>query len=469
MYNMKAIMEKENFKNKRVAVIGLARSGESAGKLLINLGAYVLITDQKDEEQLKEIADKLKSEYPQIEFHLGGHPEEIFDGIDLVVVSPGVPYNIPILEKLRAKGIPVIGEIELAYRVCKAPIVAITGTKGKSTTSTLTGQILSRIYKKGKVVVAGNIGIPLSNYVLDLTEDDLLVLEVSSFQLETTVDFRPKVSVILNIMQDHLDRHKDLDEYINAKYRIFANQTDEDWIILNADDPLASGCAFRTSAKALMFSSSQALDNGIYLDDDNIVAKLPDREKKIICKIDELGIHGRHNIENAMSAIAVSMIYDGNASDIANVLRNFHGIENALEFVGETNGIKFVNDTKATNVVSLKAALESINKGIILIIGGRDKGNDYAPIIPLVKEKVKHLVIIGESAEKIQNSLGSFSNPHKAKTMEEAVLMAYKLAESGDTVLLSPACASFDMFRDYAERGRIFKEIAKRIVEEHGK
>jgi len=464
------IMEiKEDFKDKQVVVIGLARSGESASKLLINLGANVLITDQKDEEQLKEIVKRIKGEYPQIEFHLGGHPEEIFDGVDLVVVSPGVPYNIPILEKVRAKGIPVIGEIELAYRICRSQIIAITGTKGKSTTSTLTGKILSETYKKGKVVVAGNIGIPLSNYVLDLAENDLLVLEVSSFQLETTVDFRPKVSVILNIMQDHLDRHKDLDEYINAKYRIFANQTKEDWAILNADDLLASGCIPRTKAKALMFSSSQILDNGVYLENGNIVAKLTHKDKLFVCRSDELKIPGKHNIENAMAAIAVSFIYDADIKEVAEVLRNFTGIENALEFVGEANGVRFINDTKATNVVSLKAALESIGEGIVLIIGGRDKGNDYEPIIPLVKEKVRHLVIIGESADKIENSLGKYSNPHRAKTMEDAVSMAYDLAQKGDSVLLSPACASFDMFRDYAERGRIFGEIAKRIVEGYAK
>ena len=459
---------RKDFKGKRVAIIGLARSGESAAKLLIKLGANVLINDQKDEEQLKEIVDRLKSEYPQIEFHLGGHPEEIFDGVDLVVVSPGVPYNIPILEKVREK-ISVIGEIELAYRFCRSPIIAITGTKGKSTTSTLTGQILSKTYKKGKSVVAGNIGIPLSNYVLDLTVSDLLVLEISSFQLETTVNFRPKVSVILNIMQDHLDRHKDLEEYFNAKYRIFANQTEDDYTILNADDPLASACASRTRAKVLMFSSQQKLGNGVYLENGNIVAKLPDSDKVIVCKSDNLRIHGRHNLENAMAAIIVSLIYDADTNEVADVLRNFNGIEHALEFVGEANGIRFINDTKATNVVSLKAALESMSNGVVLIIGGRDKGNDYTPIIPLIKDKVKHLVIIGESADKIQKSLEGVTNPHRAKSMEDAVFTAYELAVRGDSVLLSPACASFDMFRDYAERGRIFKEIAKRIVEEHGK
>ncbi|MDQ1318301.1 MAG: UDP-N-acetylmuramoylalanine--D-glutamate ligase [Candidatus Poribacteria bacterium] len=456
---------REDFKDKRVIVLGLARSGEAAVKLLIRLGAHVLVSDQKGEDELKDIFARLKSEYPQVEFHLGGHPEEIFEGADLVVVSPGVPFNIPVLESVRDKGIPVIGEIELAYRVCKAPIIAITGTKGKSTTSTLTGQILSKTFKGGKVVVAGNIGIPLSQYVLDLTESDLLVLVVSSFQLETTVHFRPAISVILNIMTDHMDRHKDFEEYYTAKRRIFANQTKQDYIVLNADDRLASACASLTDAKVVFFSSRQILDKGVYLKDGNIVANLHGNDIVTICRTNELKIPGRHNLENAMTATAVSMIYGAEPESIAEVLRTFNGLEHALEFAGEANGIRFIDDSKATNVVSLKAALESIEKGVILIIGGRDKGNDYTQITPLIKEKVKHLVIIGESADKIQNSLGSFSVPHRAGTMDDAVSMAYKLAESGDTVLLSTACASFDMFRDYAERGRIFKEAAKRIVE----
>jgi UDP-N-acetylmuramoylalanine--D-glutamate ligase len=456
---------REFFKDKKVIVLGLARSGESAAKLLIKLGANVLISDQKDEEQLKDAVARLENEYPQIEFHLGGHPDVIFEGADLVVVSPGVPFNIPVLETVRKKSIPVISEIELAYRICSATIIAITGTKGKSTTSTLTGQILSRTFKNGRVVVAGNIGTPLSQYVLDLTESDLLVLEVSSFQLETTVHFRPIVSVILNIMTDHLDRHKDFEEYYTAKRRIFANQTEQDYIVLNADDPIASACASLTCANAVFFSSRQKLDKGVYLKDGNIMANLNGNDIVVVCKSDELRIPGRHNLENAMASTAVSMICGADHDSIAEVLKTFSGLEHALEFAGEANGVRFIDDSKATNVVSLKAALESMDRRVILIIGGRDKGNDYTPIIPLVKEKVKHLVIIGESAEKIQNSLGSFTNPHRAGTMDDAVSMAYRLAEPGDSVLLSTACASFDMFRDYAERGRIFKEAVKRIVE----
>lgn len=452
---------KDAYKNKKVVVLGLARSGEAAAVLLHKLGSKVLVSDQKDEEQQRNIADRLKSNYPDMSFYLGGHPEEIFNGADLVVISPGVPYNIPILEKARKNGIPIIGEIELAYRVCSAPIIAITGTKGKSTTSTLTGQILSKGFL-GNVIVAGNIGSPLSNYVLDLTESDLLVLEISSFQLETTVNFRPKVGVILNIMQDHMDRHSDMNEYISAKYRILANQTSDDYTILNAENPLSAICESYTKGKVILFSSQNKLKKGIYIDKDKVIANI---ERPLsICNINEIKIPGRHNIENILAATAISMIYNVSPEIISDVVKNFNGIENALEFVGEKNGIKFINDTKATNVLSLKAALESINNGIILIIGGRDKGNDYTSVIPLIKQKVKQLIIIGESAEKIERSLGNLTKSYRAETMEEAVFKAYETASSGDSVLLSPACASFDMFRDYAERGKIFKEIASRII-----
>lgn len=449
------------YKDKKVVVLGLARSGEAAAILLHKLGARVLISDQKDEEQQKVITERLKKDYPNMSFYLGGHPDEIFKEADLVVISPGVPYNIPILEKVRKDGIPVIGEIELAYRVCQAPIIAITGTKGKSTTSTLTGQILSAGFT-GNVVVAGNIGLPLSNYALDLTKSDLLVLEISSFQLETTVSFRPRVSVILNIMQDHMDRHRDMDEYISAKYRIFANQTSDDHTILNAEDPLTLACESYTKGKVILFSSQNKLERGVYVNNGKIIA---DIEKPIsICNVNDIKIPGRHNLENVLSATAISMIYNISPEVISDVVRKFNGIEHALEFVGEINGIRFINDTKATNVLSLKAALESINKSIILIIGGRDKGNDYTSVIPLIKQKVKQLIIIGESAEKIEKSIGNLTNSYRAVTMEEAVFKAYEIASPGDSILLSPACASFDMFRDYAERGKIFKEIVNKII-----
>ena len=461
-----------------MTVLGLARSGEAAARLLSDLGAHVLVSDQKDEKQLKDEVARLTCAHPQIRFRLGGHPDEIIKDADLVFISPGVPTSVPVLEKARQKGIPVIGEAELAYRVCRAPIIAITGTKGKSTTSTLLGQILSKS-RSGSTIVAGNIGTAIPRCVLDLTESDLLVLETSSFQLETTIHFAPEVSVILNITRDHLDRYNGIEDYAAAKYRIFANQTEDDYTVLNADDPLTMACASRTRARVVLFSSRQILDKGLCVEDGEIVAKC-NSSRTAILKRNELKLPGRHNLENALAAAAVSLIYAADVEVIREELKNFPGLEHAFEFVDEVRGVGFIDDSKSTNVFSLKAALESfplvepmrnsrlksgLHGNVILIMGGRDKGNDYAPLKPLVQEKVNHLVLIGESAEKIQSAIGNYTTPHRAATMEDAVRLAYSLARPGDIVLLSPACASFDMFRDYAQRGTIFKEAVGRIAE----
>lgn len=454
----------DDFRDKKVTVLGLARSGEAAANLLIQLGARVLVSDQKNEDQLRDEVSRLTGEHPQIEFYLGGHPDEIIKDADLIVKSPGVPIDIPVLKSARGKGIPVIGEVELAYGVCRAPIIAITGTKGKSTTSTLLGLILDKAYNDGNTIVAGNIGKPITRYVLDLTERDLLVLEISSFQLEATIRFAPEISVILNIMGDHFDRHGGMEDYAAAKYRIFANQSEDNYTVLNADDPLTMACASRTPAKAVSFSSRKRLDEGIWVEDGEIVAKL-DGPKVSVLRRDELQIPGRHNLENAMAAAAVSLLRGAAPAVIREELKNFTGLEHALEFVGEVKGVRFVDDSKSTNAISLRAALESFNGSTILIIGGRDKGNDYTPLRHLVQEKVKHLVLIGESAEKIRHSLSDCSTTHDAATIEDAARLSYSLAEPGDTVLLSPACASFDMFSNYAERGAAFKEAAKGIIE----
>jgi len=451
------------FQDRHVTVLGLARSGEAAANLLVNLGAHVLVSDQKSEEQLSEAVGRLAGAHPEIEFHLGGHPDEIIENADFVVISPGIPSDIPILKKARERGIPVIGEVELAYRVCRAPIIAITGTKGKSTTSTLLGKILGRIWK-GNTVVAGNIGAPVSQYVLDLTASDLLVLEVSSFQLETTVDFAPAVSAILNIDRDHLDRYTGAEDYAAAKYRIFAAQTEDDYTILNADDPLTAACASRTRAEVVLFSSRQRLDDGVFLEDGKIVARRDGSQVEIIDS-GKVKIPGRHNILNALAATAVSLLYGASPAVIAEELQNFSGLEHALEFVDTIRGVKFINDSKSTNVFSLKAALESLNGNTILIMGGRDKGNDYSPLEPIIPEKVSHLIIIGESADKIQDAIGGYTKVSRAGSMKEAVSLAYSVATSGETILMSPACASFDMFRDYAERGVIFKKLVRQIAD----
>ncbi|MBD3182624.1 UDP-N-acetylmuramoyl-L-alanine--D-glutamate ligase [Candidatus Poribacteria bacterium] len=456
----------DNFEGVKIVVMGLARSGEAAAGMLSNMGAEVLVSDQKSEGELKERIDRLKSEHSGIMFCLGGHPEGLLDWANMIVISPGVPSNIPILNHARQRGIPVIGEIELAYRVCKCPVIAITGTKGKSTTSTVLGEILANYRRKngmGKTIVAGNIGKPITKYVIDLEENDLLVLEVSSFQLETIVYFKPYISVILNITIDHLDRYESKGDYAAAKYRIFENQDAHDYIILNADDPLTLGCVKRTKAKSVLFSTDRKLEQGVFLKKGSIVAKLNNKEIEIM-KASELHIPGTHNLNNAMAATGASLVYGADVDSISNNLKKFAGLEHALEFVEQINGVTFINDSKSTNAISLQAALESFPADIVLIIGGRDKGNEYEPVRNLIQNKVSHMVVIGESSDKIINNLGVYAECHRPSTFEEAVKLSYSLAKSGDTVLLSPACASFDMFQDYAQRGRIFKELVRGLA-----
>ena len=312
--------------------------------------------------------------------------------------------------------------------------------------------------------MAGNIGKPITHYVLDVTEADLLILEVSSFQLETTVLFAPHISAILNLTPDHLNRYAGMDDYVAAKYRIVANQTRDDYTILNADDPLVAVTASRTRAEVIYFSARQKLDSGVWLEDNEIVATIAG-QKTAILNTEKLKLPGRHNLRNAMAAVAVSLAYGADPESIREELQSFTGIENALEHIAEIGGVKFVNDTKSTNVSSLKAALESVEGQIVLIMGGQDKGNNYEPVKRLIDEKVTHLVLIGESKDRIKDNMSSIVETHQAETMDDAVRMAYSLANVEETVLLSPACASFDMFTDYIQRGKAFRDAVESIAE----
>jgi len=510
-----------NFQGKHVSIIGLVRSGVAVAKLLDDLGARVLVSDLKSENELHESLAELQGR--DIQYVLGGHDERCIEKAELIVVSPAVPLDIPILKSARDLGIPIVGELEIAYRLCKAPIIAITGTKGKSTTTTLVGDILMRgkmargqdgncclsvlpscrlaplppcpsfPISYNNVYVAGNIGVALSQKVQDVTAEDIVVVEVSSFQLESTEQFHPIVSVILNITTDHLDRHKTMAQYVDAKKRIFLNQTSKDYIVLNADDNLVKSFADSAKAKPIFFSrkkSGKQLTKeipdftGTYIEDDYIVAKvnIPTLEKRgsgdfPICHLSEIKLLGAHNLENVLAASAVGIIFglmivdcrlsiekvDNHQYAIRDAISNFHGLEHALQFVGELNGVKFINDSKATNVDSVRVALEAIENNIILIMGGYDKGNDYSPLVGLVKAKVKILILLGEHTAKIRDALGAYTTTYPASTMREAVSLAYSQAQKGDYVLLSPANASFDMFTDYRERGNAFREAVRHV------
>jgi len=495
-----------NLQGKNISIIGLVRSGVAVANLLGDQGARVLVTDLKKEDELSESLSELRGR--DIGYVLGGHDERCVEKADLIVVSPGIPLNIPILKVAVDLGIPVIGELEIAYRLCKASIVAITGTKGKSTTTTLVGEILRKartihevnlpypfrqfeaewseqIEKSEQlpisyndVYVAGNIGIALSSIVGDATCKDIVIAEVSSFQLESTNQFHPIVSVILNITKDHLDRHKTMARYIDAKKRIFANQNSKDYIVLNADDALVKNFSDEAMAKPIFFSrkkSAQQLTNqfgnftGTYIEHDCIVAKV-NQNTIPICHLSDIKLLGSHNLENVLAASAVGIILVGQPvqhtqeSSIPNAIANFHGLEHALQFVDELNGITFINDSKATNVDSVRVALEALENNIILIMGGYDKGNDYSPLIELVKSKVKVLALLGKYTSKIRAELGGYTDTYSASTIREAVALAYSQAQQGDYVLLSPANASFDMFTDYRERGNAFMEAVEELA-----
>jgi UDP-N-acetylmuramoylalanine--D-glutamate ligase len=453
------------FSGKQIAVFGMQRSGVAVAKLLDDLGAKVRVTDQKSVQELRSIVEALKDR--SIELILGGHDRRCIDQVDMVVVSPGVRLDIPILQEARSKGISIVGELEVAASVCPAPIVAITGTKGKSTTTVFTASIL----KDGnfrKVRVAGNIGIPLSSEVQDLTSEDLVVVEASSFQLETTMTFHPMVSVILNLSRDHLDQHGTLEAYRAAKLKISAHQTSEDWTVLNAEDPVIAAFAAETRAKTVYFTTnSSPAGLGTYVRNDKVFAYWDGESHCVLTKRD-IPLAGNHNLRNVLAAVAVGEILGITPHQMRSTIRRFSpaeypALEHAFETVNTINGVQFINDSKATNVAAVTAALESLSNPILLIMGGYDKGNSYQPLVECVQSKVKELVLLGSHTGIIRNALAAHVVTWEVGTMIDAVELAYSHAVPGDVVLLSPANASFDMFTDYKARGQAFREAVNHL------
>ena len=452
------------FADKQISVFGLHRSGVAVAKLLNDLGAKVLVTDPKSIDELQADIDALKDR--DIDFILGGHDQRCIEKADLIVLSPGVPLDIPILQEARSASIPITGELEVAASLCAAPMVAITGTKGKSTTTILTTELL----KHGnfhRVCAAGNIGVPLSSEVQGLTAEDLVVIEASSFQLETTTQFRPVVSVVLNLSRDHLDRHKTMAAYRAAKLKICANQTSANWIVLNALDENVLSFADATQAKGVYFTDTATVEMGTYVKDNQIFAKW-EGESHRICDVGDSPLPGRHNIQNVLAATAVGQIFGISPNMMRSAICNFSPaehppLEHAFEPVRTINGIRFINDSKATNVAAVKAALESLSDPILLIMGGYDKGNNYQPLIECVRSKVKGLILLGSHTGIIRNALAAHVVTRDAGTMSDAVELAYSHAVPGDVVLLSPANASFDMFTDYKERGQAFREAVNHL------
>ena len=453
---------------KRVTVFGLNRSGVAAAKLLYTRGASVTLTDKRTSEALSAEVEALNefSDPNEIRKYFGGHPTECIADTNFIVVSPGVPLDIPILCEARARNIPILAELEVAARMCPAPIVAITGTKGKSTTTLLTAAMLKEGGKFRRVCTAGNIGVPLAAEIQNLTEQDIAVIEASSFQLESTVTFHPLVSVVLNLSRDHLDRHKTMSDYRDAKQRISANQTAADWIVLNASDPFVKDFAVSTAAKIAHFTDEAVSENppfsGTFRDGSELFAQR-DGIRERICDVADIPLPGTHNVQNVLAAATVAQILGVTGKQIQAALQNFDtshpALEHAFEPVKTVEGIEFINDSKATNVAAVKAALESIEgHRVVLIMGGYDKGNDYTPLCEVVQRRAKAAVMLGEYTQQIEKTLANTTDIMKAKTMMEAVEIAYKHASAGDVVLLSPANASFDMYTDYKARGMAFKD-----------
>lgn len=443
------------YNGKKALVCGMARSGIAAAKLLNRLGARVTLQDMKKREEIS--ADVLALEGEGIVLYTGANPDEIACAQDLIVLSPGIPCDLPFIAAAEEAGIEVISEVELAYRLTPCPITAITGTNGKTTTTTLTGEIMKTAYSGTAVV--GNIGIPYSEEVERLTEKDWVVAEISSFQMEKAKEFHPHISAVLNITPDHLNRHKTMDVYIAMKERVFAKQTAADFCVLNHGDETCRKMADKTAAKVFFFDSSETLAEGIYLDGDAIEVRWGAINETLI-HVDELQILGVHNYENVMAAAAMGICAGIALDTIRAVLKGFAGVAHRIEYVATVDGVDYYNDSKGTNVDASIRAVLAMKKPIVLIGGGYDKGSSFDEWTKLFPGRVKHLVLIGVTAPKVRASAEKFGFTaiSDCETFEEAVDLCREKAEDGDCVLLSPACASWGMFDNYEQRGDMFKE-----------
>ena len=451
-----------NFEGKKVLVCGMARSGVSAAQCLYELGARVTISDSKAEEKLAEALQPLEG--MDIRRCLGDQAQPAdLESYDLAVTSPGIPMQAPILRAVQAAGVPLIGELELGAQVSRAPLYAVTGTNGKTTTTTLIGEIFRNLGKTTYVV--GNIGYPFTACALQCGEEDVAVAEVSSFQLETISTFHPHIAVMCNITEDHLNRHGTMEEYIRVKERIFENMGQGDYAVLNLDDHIVRGMAERIPCAPAFFSRRQEVETGAYLEGEEVVFSLNGHKKRVL-RADEIRIPGEHNLENALAATALTMLAGVPAPVVRHTLKTFPGVEHRIETVRTVEGVTYINDSKGTNVDASIRAVRAMKVPTVLLAGGYDKHTDFLPLArEILASKIHTVVVLGDTAEQIERALRAvgFESILHAKTFEEAVLLARSCAREGENVLLSPACASFDMFQDYEERGRVFKEIVSRL------
>jgi UDP-N-acetylmuramoylalanine--D-glutamate ligase len=442
---------------KRLLVVGLARTGIVTSLFAAGYGAAVTATDEKSEAELSETPARLRAAGVKLE--LGGHKAATFLDQDLIVVSPGVPTKLPALEEARSHGIPVWSEIELAWRFLRGKLVAITGSNGKTTTTSLAAHILKTA--SIPTLMGGNIGTPLLALVETSSDSTVTVAEISSFQLETIEKFRPEIGVLLNLTPDHLDRHESFDHYAAAKMRMFENQLERDSAVLNADDPEITK---RMPAKPHIywFSRQKRVATGAFVRDNQVFFRHEGAETPLVRR-DEISLRGEHNLENVLAACTAAYLAGADPGSIATGVKTFKGVEHRLEFVAEVGGVAFYNDSKATNVDATLKALEAFPGPLIVILGGKDKGSDYSVLREPLRQHARLALLIGAAAEKIASHVGSAVSLEHAGTMERAITSAVQHALPGDTVLLAPACASFDQFENYEHRGRMFKELVAKL------
>jgi UDP-N-acetylmuramoylalanine--D-glutamate ligase len=443
-------------KGKKVLVVGLGKSGLAAALFLRRRGAQVTVSDVRSAEALAKDIPALLEEGINVE--AGGHGLLTFRRQDLIVVSPGVPLETPELAQVRNFGLPIIGELELAARFLKGRTLAITGSNGKTTTTTLLGEILKEAGLN--TLVGGNIGVPVVALIDESTDQTWSVLEVSSFQLESTVEFHPAIAVILNITPDHLDRHGTFENYALAKERIFARQTENDAVVLNADDPRTAAAAPRAPSRVFWFSRSHSVAQGAWIHGENVCFRMAkDAPIEEIMPASSIPLKGEHNVENVLAAVAAARLAGCPAQAVRSAVEKFHAVEHRLEYVTTINGVDYYNDSKATNVDATAKALAAFPEGIHLILGGKDKNSDYTLLSNLLRQRVRAVYTIGSAAAKIESHLRGVVPIHSCETLDKAVAAATAAAHPGEIVLLAPACSSFDQFESYEHRGRVFKQL----------
>ena len=448
---------------KRVLVVGLARTGLATALFCAARGAIVTASDTKTAGELRETAERLREAGVRLE--LGSGAASVLDGQELVIASPGVPTDVPLLEKARALGLPLWSEIELADRFLRGQLIGITGSNGKTTTTAWTHHILRTA--EFSTVLAGNIGTPLVAHVAETTDHTITVAELSSFQLELIESFRPNIAVFLNLTPDHLDRHKTMAAYGAAKARIFQNQTAEDFAVLNADDSASAAYAPRRP-QMFWFSRKTEVGQGAFVRGGGIVFRGGSGDEEIL-PVGEIPLPGAHNLENALAAVVSARLAGARPSQVASGIRSFQGVEHRIEFVAEVQGVRYYNDSKATNVDATLKALDSFPGRILVILGGKDKDSDYTQLRNALREKAVLALLIGAAADKIEKQIEGSVAIRRSGTLESAVDAASRAAHTGDVVLLAPACASFDQFENYEHRGRVFKELVRRLAAGEGR